>query len=255
MYENVTFVSAGKFVSREPWIHKSRTIDTHEIIFALEGQIPIAVGDENYLLFPGDVLHLPPNLPHRGTAVSPHRVSFYWVHFTAESVPFEGVIKQTEPSRTEILCKQLLHCISADGYPAECADSFVRILLMELAVQKREAVHARSVLCTTIEEWIRGNADRPVKVSDLAVQLGFNADYLNRVFRRYHPEGLKAYIDLVRCQNIRRDLCSTDLSLQEISQKFGFQSYKYFLKYFRLHEGITPTEFRNAYYMAHVNRK
>jgi YesN/AraC family two-component response regulator len=91
---------------------------------------------------------------------------------------------------------------------------------MELLAQHNASGAGTNALCAALEEWIRGRCETRIRVADLAAYFGFNPDYLNRVFRRYHPEGLKAYIDFVRCQGIRRDLCSTDLSLQEISQKF-----------------------------------
>ena len=252
MYEDIRFVSAGRFISRGDWIHPRRTINTHELIFVLDGPVHLAVGDRAYCLQHGDMLHIAPGVPHGGTQVSSQQVSFYWVHFTGEAPALPSFLQQSEPSRTEILCKQLLHCATAAGYPSDCADCFVRILLMELSVQ-HSAGTTPNVLCAAVEEWIRGNTDRPIRVSDVAAYFGFNPDYLNRVFRRYHPEGLKAYIDTVRCQRIRKDLSTTDLTLQQIAQKYGFRDYKYFLKYFRFHEGVTPTEFRNAYYKTHIN--
>ena len=175
------------------------------------------------------------------------------MHFTGDAHLLPQLLQQTEGSRTEILCRQLLHCAGAPGYPADCADCFVRILLMELFAQQSNGRDTVNALCASVEEWIRGNCIRPTKVSDVAAYFNFNPDYLNRVFRRYHPEGLKAYIDTNRTQRIRQDLVSTDLTLQQIAQKYGFQDYKYFLKYFRFHEGVTPTEFRNAYYKTHIN--
>ena len=35
----------------------------------------------------------------------------------------------------------------------------------------------------------------------------------------------------------------------------GFDDYRAFLKFFRYHEGLTPTEFRNLYYNTHTNNK
>lgn len=255
MYETIKFVSAGCFVARDNFKHSSRTINTHELIFVLSGQLHIAVSEKEYDLTPGQVLHIAPGSHHYGTQFSSAPLSFYWIHYTGDAPPLPTCFQQPEPSRTEILCKQLLHCINTDGYPAECADYFTRILLIELFSQLNPALKPNNTLCSAIEEWIRSNSDQPVKVSDVAEHFGFNPDYINRMFRRFHPEGLKAYINTYRCQRIRQDLVSTDISLQQISQKYGFADYKYFLKYFRFHEGVTPTEFRNAYYKTHINWK
>jgi len=255
MYEQVNFVSAGKFVSREEWLHPSRTIDSHELIIMLCGTAHMFVGSAAYDLTAGDVLHLPPGLPHGGTRHSAEPVSFYWIHFTETTDPLPPRLSHpNQLSSAEILCKQLLHCVNSDGYPSQCADYYVRILLMELLAQERRDADASDPLCAALEAWVRGSCDRPIKVADAAAHFQFNADYLSRVFRRYHPEGLKAYIDAARCQRIKQDLASTDQTLQEIAQKYGFSDYKYFLKYFRFHEGLTPTEYRKAYYNTHINR-
>lgn len=252
MYEQVRYISGGRFVSQGPWRHRDRVIDSHEIIVMLQGTAGLQVGGTAYDLQAGDVLHIRPGVSHGGTRVSAEPVSFYWLHFTptAEALPPE-LLHPENLSRAEILCKQLLHCANSPEYPRECADYYIRILLMELLVQRP----APNVLCTAVEEWVRGNCDRPIKVSDAAAHFKFNQDYLSRVFRRYHPEGLKTYINQSRCQRIKQDLMSTELSLQELAEKYGFEDYKYFLKYFRFHEGITPTACRKAWYNTHINRK
>lgn len=253
MFEDIRYVSAGKFISRDAWIHTKRTMSSHELIFPVSGQVHIALGDQPYVVNPGEMLHIAPGVLHQGTQVSTSHISFYWVHFIGDAPQIPILFRQADPSRTEILCRQLLHCAQSPGYPRDCADYFVRLLLIELIVQQNADHAATNVLCASVEEWIRGNCTRPIKVTDVANYFNFNPDYLNRVFRRYHPEGLKTYINKTRLQLIRQALASTDQTLQQISRQFGFQDYKYFLKYFRFHEGVTPTEFRNAYYQEHIN--
>jgi len=254
MYEHVRFLAGGRFSSRGEWKHPSRAIDSHELIFVLQGTVPIFVGDRYYNLMPGQMLHIRPGVAHGGTEISTELVSFYWLHFIGETdadfLPSEFT-DDIDFGRTVILCKQLLHCANAPEYPADCTDYFMRILLFELNVQRPDS----TPLCTAVEEWIRINCDRPISVSDISDHFGLNADYLSRVFRKTHPEGLKRYLDAARCQLIKQDLASTDLSLQAIAQKYGFSDYKYFLKYFRLHEGMTPTQYRHAYHSMHTNWK
>jgi AraC-like DNA-binding protein len=254
MYEDIKYVSSGKFISKAEWIHQSRIINSHELILVLDGCVHIEIGGKAYDLERGDVVHIAPGVHHSGTDVSLKTVSFYWIHYTGDSPPLPQFMKLRNSSRTEILCKQLLHCSNDFAYPPECSDSFVKIILMELIAESNLSDKNENVLISAVEEWIRGMSENQLRVTDVASHFGFNADYINRGFKRYHPEGLKAYIDLVRCQKIRYDLSSSDLTLKEISNKYNFLTYKYFLKYFKLHEGVTPTEFRNAYYITHINR-
>ena len=254
MYEQIKFLAGGRFSSRGEWKHPSRIIDSHELIFVLQGTVPVFVGDQSFCVESGQMLHIQPAVPHGGTAVSTEPVSFYWLHFNGESesdILPPAYASARDFSRAEIICKQLLHCANSPEYPADCADYYVRLLLFELHVQRPDS----TPLCAAVEEWIRINIDRPIRVSDISAHFGLNPDYLSRVFRKYHQEGLKRYLDAARCQRIKQDLVSTDMSLQALSQKYGFSEYKYFLKYFRFHEGMTPTQYRQAYYSQHTNWK
>ena len=241
-------------MSREAWMHPARVIESHELIFVLQGNVSVYIGDRNYCAKPGQMLHIAPGIPHGGLALTAEPVSFYWIHFTGNTAsdPLPNVFSDGNISnRVDILCKQLLHCANSREYPQDCADYYMRLLLFELYIQRP----ALSPLCARVEEWIRANCDRPILVADVASHFGLNPDYLSRVFKKEHPEGLKEYLDSVRCQRIKKTLSSTDLTLQEIAQQFGFSDYKYFLKYFRFHEGITPTQYRNAYYNLHTNNQ
>ena len=254
MYEHIKFVGGGRFSSRGPWQHPHRTIDSHELIFVLQGTVSVFIDDQSYELVAGQMLHISPGEAHGGSAISTTPVSFYWLHFdgalSADIMPPQ-LIDAKDFGRAEILCKQLLHCANSPEYPPDCADYYMRLLLFELHVQQPSS----TPLCASVEEWIRVNCDRPIQVSDISAHFGLNADYLARVFKTSHPEGLKRYLNTVRCQRIKQDLASSDLSLQELAQKYGFSEYKYFLKYFRFHEGMTPTQYRQAYYSLHTNWK
>jgi AraC-like DNA-binding protein len=254
MYETVRFIAGGRFISRDAWQHPERRIDSHELILVLQGRVALFIGDRFYCATPGQMLHLPPDVPHGGTERTEEPVSFYWIHFSGNSstdpLPGEFAAERTS-NRVEILCKQLLHCANSPEYPPDCSNYYMRLLLFELHIQRP----ASSPLSARVEEWIRTNCDRPIHVTDIASHFELNPDYLSRVFKKDHPEGLKEYLDSMRCQRIKKTLVSTDLPLQSIAQQYGFSDYKYFLKYFRFHEGITPTQYRKAYFNLHTNCK
>ena len=52
---------------------------------------------------------------------------------------------------------------------------------------------------------------------------------------------------------IKKQLLTDGASLAEVATAAGFEEYKYFLKYFRYHEGMTPTEFRAIFSKTHIN--
>lgn len=256
MYETVKFVSGGLFRSRGMWRHPTRTIDTYEIICAVRGQFSMEVGGEVYPLAPGDVLRLDPDVRHGGLQASEESISFYWIHFAGLGASEPPPLWSHPESGTQVeyLCRELLHYANTSTYPPECADLLTRVLLIELGVQAR-GTPAPDRLTAAVRAWICANCDLPLRTQDVARQFHYNPDYLNSVFRRTYPGGMKAYIDGERMRRIRRDLADGRLSLRSLSEKYGFSEYKYFLKFFKYHEGVSPTEYRAAYCNIHENNR
>ena len=255
MYESVHFIHGGKFTSRKEWKHPSRVIDSTELIIVTRGPIHIAVGEEDYTLKQGDVLCIPAGVVHGGTEASEEGVSFYWLHFfgIGEEMPLPTLSHPESIGQIEILCRQLLRYANAKEYPTECVDYLIRLLLIELSMEKKGTASTAYSVFSAAKEWVRANCDLPIKASDVAAFFHYNEDYLNRVFRRFYAPGLKAYIDEMKMQKIKRDLASDSLSLADVAAKYAFSDYKYFLKYFKYHEGVTPTKYRQLYHNIHIN--
>lgn len=257
MYDNVKYIHGGKFVSRGNWKHPERVIDSTEIIIVTKGNFYIIQGDTEYIMSPGDVIRLDKGVRHFGSRISTGEVSFYWVHFVgAEKDELPPTYFHPENTvQSELIMRQLLHYANTEGYPRESADCLLKVLLMELTAENLKSGAGNHRLFTSVKEWVRINSDLPIKVSDVAAQFNYNEDYLNRVFRQFYPKGLKCYIDEMKIQKIKYDLIHESMSLQDIAEKYAFTDYKYFLKYFKYHEGISPTKFRQIYYNVHINNK
>ena len=98
------------------------------------------------------------------------------------------------------------------------------------------------------------NSEKPLTSVLVAEQFGYHEDYLARLFRRNLSCSMKQYIIKMRLAYLKTQLLSTELSLKEIAARAGFAEYKYFLKFFTIHEGMTPTAYRNLYFNIHENR-
>lgn len=251
MFETVQHISSGKFISRGEWIHPDRTIDSYELIFVLTGTVFINENGVEYVLEKNDALLLQPGLRHFGYRPS-RNTSFYWVHWTGGpdlSVRFkcQHMIK---PYHLSLLFGQLLND-ALDGMFRESTDYFTRLILMELY---RSETDNKNQAVNRAVAWIKANDDLSLKVSDVAAQFGYNADYLSRIFRAHVGKSVKAYIDETRIEHIKNRLLG-DATLNEIAAACGFSEYKYFLKFFTYHVGMTPTAFRAAYSKSHINHR
>ena len=103
--------------------------------------------------------------------------------------------------------------------------------------------------------WIRATAHLPLKSTDVAAHFGYNTDYLSRLFHRQFGKTLKQFIDEVRVEYIKSQLLNTNYTLMQLAEMTGFSDYKYFLKFFKYHPGLTPSQFYNTYSKTHINAK
>ena len=253
--KTMKFEYGGKFTSRGEWIHPERSIETYEWIVMTEGEAQIEEDGKQYDLQKGSVLLLEPGKLHRGTKLSQKRVSFYWIHFRAEDAfKAEKCFSLCDPYEVSLLCRQLLH-YSQKQYPADAADALLAVLFYELKRQGGGGAAATGALATRVREWIRINVDRSLEVGDVAAHFGYHADYLSRVFQQAFGHGLKAEIDACRMRRIKHLLLESDLTLYEIADRVGMTDYKLFLKFFKYHEGMTPSEFRALYPYFHTNNR
>ncbi|MBQ8433101.1 MAG: helix-turn-helix transcriptional regulator [Clostridia bacterium] len=258
MEKDPILISAGRFTSRGKWIHPRRCLDSSELIVMIEGMAVLEEGGRTYRLSPGTALVLEEGLEHAGVEYSTERVSFYWLHmkeFSTAQVP--GLQKQTvlkDAYALFLLFRLLLHYNNSE-VPSAVSQHLLQVLLAELRLQGQQENEGQNTLVARICEWIRINSDQPLTVSEIALQFGYNEDYLSRLFKKHYGKGLKAVVDEMKLLQIKRLLMDSDLTLAEIANALAFEDYKLFLKFFKYHEGITPTEFRNHYGEIHTNNR
>ena len=257
LFEDVRFDAAGKFTSRGEWIHPSITIPTTEIIIVTDGHFRLDEDGNVYTLSPGDVIFLSPLTPHKGIEVTKDKVSFYWIHMYGFDPDSELASAKhfslREPHHVSILCRQLLHyCSTSDN--TEITDHLLLVLLHELAIQSRP-YDSENALVAKMVEWIRINSDRKITPGSVAEKFGYNEDYITRLFKKHYGEGVKVQINEQKLGRIRRLLLESDMTLAQIADAAGFSDYKLFLKFFKYHTDMTPSEFRQVYYAIHTNNK
>ena len=170
----------------------------------------------------------------------------------AKAEELKKQIQLSDPYAVTRLCRQILFYLKGN-YPHDVSEHLLQVLLAEIVAQGRESELSTEALAVRIREWIRINTDQPLTVSQIANRFGYNEDYLSRLFKKNYGKSLKGVIDEMKAAQIKRLLLESDMTLYEIARRMSFEDYKLFLKFFKYHEGITPTEFRNLYCDIHTN--
>ena len=83
----------------------------------------------------------------------------------------------------------------------------------------------------------------------IAEKLGISNSYLCYLFKHDYHEHLTTTINKMRLKNALIDIKNTNLSISDITKKYGFKSHSYFSKIFKQHYGISPLQYRKWHYL------
>ena len=81
-------------------------------------------------------------------------------------------------------------------------------------------------------EWTRLHAlDKEISVERIAAHIGYNKDYLSRMFKRKFGSGLLQYIHLLKLEAAKEILAGTKLHVKEVAVRVGIEDDKQFAKW------------------------
>ncbi len=249
---NITYHFAGLFTSDKEWIHPDRTEDTYEIICVTKGEVYMNDNGTEYCVKKGQCLLMYPDVRHYGSRTSSD-VSFYWVHFRTEKDSFpipSGLYTEIENLP---LFKELLHLANLPKYP-EYAVNAVLTHILTLFYMEYEKNSSDSLrLAEEIYEWIRINADAELCAKKVSEHFGFCPDHITRILRESTGMGTRELTDKFIISRAKELLCNTGKYIKEISADLKFPSDKAFVAFFKYHEGIYPSKFRDRFTQIHMN--
>lgn len=107
---------------------------------------------------------------------------------------------------------------------------------------KRERIE--NAILKLEEEFRKGNH---VDIPYLAAQCNMSQTYFRRLFHRLYGVPPKQYILSARLRWAKTMLKTTEEPITEIAKSCGFDSVYYFSRAFRIHEGTSPSEYRNQH--------
>ena len=247
------FAGMGLFKTENTWIHPQRTEATYEIILVTEGTVHIEENNIQRTLGKGELFILTPHISHRGFAPSHGRTAFYWVHFFTDSpLPENFPLYCAHYSETHLF-KELLHYANLPNCPETAVHAILLHILTLQSLQQNPLPDSR--LANDVFEWIRISADAALTAEKTAAYFGYNSEYLSRLIRQQYGCGIKSLIDRMILNRITTLLSNTNDSVKEISAQLCFPSVSACINFFKYHQSLSPTQYRNLYVRTHMNKK
>lgn len=262
--------NAGLFISRGDAMHPTRIIDSHELIFVIQGQLDMYELDVEFPLQEGDVLHLTPGREHGSTKIMPPDLKFYWIHFVLGQGAGNSFEEQGDTLTPTTILPQVTHLHRPEALERLfrifineqetgtlrpiTANLLTTLMIVQIAQQARgtNEKHDVNTVATWAHSYIRMNFDRPITASKVARAVGYNVDYLGRLYRQAYDCTLTDAIHRRRVQRACQYLLNSSLNINQIASQCGFTDTDYFRRIFKRHMKISPSDYRSENAMMHV---
>lgn len=118
----------------------------------------------------------------------------------------------------------------------------------ELAVKKNKTHNEYVRRINMAIEYIKDNADKRIKLNDIARASHFSAFHFHRIFHAMVGETVNDYVARKKMEKMANTLiCKPGLSVTEVAESGGFSSSANFSKAFKLYFGVSPSQIRNPH--------
>ena len=113
--------------------------------------------------------------------------------------------------------------------------------------EKNHHVFIENKQFRSIVNYINSNLEKELRLKDLAELFNINPSYCSQLFKRHFGQHFSQYINSLRIDRACFLLMHTDLKLDELSRKSGFNDSSYFMKTFKRIKGCTLNAYRERH--------
>lgn len=258
----VIYHITGKFEAlSEDWKHAELFLDDYELCVVTKGVLYLEYNKKQYHIEEGEMLLLPP-VPepfNKRKGYQSSDCSFYWLHFEpqndtllSESISLPEYSRLSHPEKIIILMKQLQDAVRNNS--SSCTLNYMSTaILCEVFDDIRSEAEGGSgskvsrQLYEDITDYVKHNIHSRLTVKQIAEKFGYNEKYISHMFCKISGLTLKQFILEQKAEAASFFLTDTNLTIEEISVKLGYNDSHNFMRSYKNTTGFSPTEYRNVF--------
>lgn len=92
--------------------------------------------------------------------------------------------------------------------------------------------------------YIKSHLNKKITIDELAAQAGLSKYHFQRKFKQFTGYSAIDYINFLRCADACNYLKMNSYSIRDVFHMTCFSNYAYFVKMFKKHTGVSPSEYR-----------
>ena len=240
---------------------KGRVLKEYQINYITEGSGIFETSTDQFQVVPGSVLILHPGMWHRyrpdqNTGWNEHYIGFNGSFCLKlfNDVFFQSAKPVLYIGFQESILKHFFEIIQLvkdekSGHQQVCAANTILMLSKILSVIRNQEFAGKTIERTIRKAclYLRENVNTNVNIENLATELNVGYSYFRQMFRKYTGIPPTQYHLSLRIQKARELLVSSEMTIKEIANELGFESYFYFSRIFKDKTGKSPLEYRKEH--------
>lgn len=154
-------------------------------------------------------------------------------------------IQISHPAFPEINYHSFFHAVTSAPTLARAHNLVAAPLLEIIHSLNAPGNDIESLLADEVLHYLEQNyQDYNLSSKSLALHHHVSVPYLNRILKQKTGESIASYVKNLRLERSRQLLLSSNLSVEAIAKKVGFENTKYFYTLFKAEYGVSPSNYR-----------
>jgi AraC family transcriptional regulator, arabinose operon regulatory protein len=207
----------------------------------------------------GDLMVVPPNVPHAYGSSQKRPWTVYWFHAVGQHLEAlfaelgvgraQPVVHLGRDMRLVALLQDLEQVYEDDYafpqllYASQLLAHIVGVMICLRRNHLTRVPDARQRVLQSAER-IKQRLDKPLDVAQQASLANLSLSHYSALFRSLTGDSPKAYFRRLRLHRAARLLMTTDQSVATIARQMGYDDPLYFSRIFRRVHGVSPSKYR-----------
>lgn len=243
------------------YIQKEQGTDYVMLIYCVDGKGYYHIQDKTYQLEKNQYLFIPPHIPYSFEADTDNPWSIYWVHFCGNlmgSFLSTNLAPQTILSNerigisTRIRLFEEMYTGFSQGYDKEyliyssmCLYTFLSTFIFQEQFRHIDLAKSKqSSLSTRVIYYLREHLDCNLTLKELADHFNYSESHFSALFQKEVGTSPINYFIRLKIEKACQYIKLTDMKLNEVAMRLGFEEQAYFSRVFSKVMHQSPSDYR-----------
>lgn len=252
-------IKAYAFMFRSKFIWEKAKYDEWILIVVKKGMFQCKMAGKTYRVAENEMMFYPPHVSFERKVIEPLEIHYFWMDWNRQpqaDEPLQLPAGKIEPlgkdrvKSTVSTMNQL--CLNDNAEVVKLMSHLVKDLWYQYALENlrhhlKSTVHTSDALVLKALSCLQTNFHKKICLNEIAQSLHLSQVQFTRRFS--HETGMSPvdYLTFLRVSHAKSLLIETDLSINSISERCGFDNQFYFSSRFKKHTGLSPSEYRKRY--------